>query len=74
MNRAFEDLKLSDYMNINGGAVGGAVVGWIIGGAVGLGVYSGKIVFSRNATTNGIWKSYTAGAFAGLGIGTVAPF
>ncbi len=74
MIKGFDVLNLSDYLSINGGAVGGAVVGWIFGGTAGLAAYSGQIAVSGKATPNGAWKAYIAGATAGLGIGAVTPF
>ena len=51
----------------------GAVAGGIVGGTAGLFIYTIDACFTGEASFNGIWKSYTAGALTGAGIGVWFP-
>ena len=69
----FVVLNYDEVNELNGGGVGGAVAGGIFGGAAGLCVYTAKACITGEATGNGMWKAYTAGALTGAGIGAWLP-
>lgn len=73
MNNTFLKLNALELEDINGGGVGGAAAGWIFGGLAGITAYTGKAIVTGEASFNGFWKSYTAGALAGAGIGIWIP-
>ena len=73
MNSTFIELNNKELEIANGGGVGGAVAGGILGGTAGLFIYTIDACFTGEASFNGIWKSYTAGALTGAGIGVWFP-
>lgn len=73
MNTNLVELDSIELDEINGGGLGGALAGGILGGTAGICLYTGKAVITGNASANGFWKSYTAGALTGAGIGVWVP-
>ena len=49
------------------------MAGGILGWTAGLFIYTVDACFTGEASFNGIWKSYTAGALTGAGIGVWFP-
>lgn len=73
MDCNFLELNSFELEELNGGGVGGALAGAILGGTAGLCLYTVGACVTGKATLNGIWKSYTAGAIGGAGIGVWFP-
>lgn len=61
--------KLGGSIGAVCGGPGGAIIGGILCGTAGLFIYTVDASFTGEASFNGIWKSYTAGALTGAGIG-----
>lgn len=64
MNSTFIELNNKELEIANSG---------ILGGTAGLFIYTVDACFTGEASFNGIWKSYTAGALTGAGIGVWFP-